>query len=679
MKKQITMKYTENLPRKIKSFENIWIPMSDGTRLAARIWMPKDAEENPVPAILEYIPYRKRDYKRLRDEMNHGYFASHGYAGVRVDIRGSGTSEGILTDEYLEQELRDGEEIIKWLADQPWCDGNVGMIGISWGGFNGLQIAARRPEALKAIITVCSTDDRYADDVHYMGGCMLGDNLSWASVMFGKNSLPPDPKIAGDKWKEMWLDRLEHSGLWLKKWLEHQTRDNYWKHGSINENYDDIQCAVMAVSGWADGYSNAVFRMLKNLNVPRMGLVGPWSHRYPHNGEPGPAIGFLQESLRWWDRWLKGKETGIDKEPMVKAWVQDSVLPFTSYEERPGYWLGLNEWPSEKVKDEYWYLHGDNTLSKGENTRDPEAMWVKSPLSLGMFAGKWCSYSAPPDLPGDQRDEDGGALIFNSGILEENLEIIGAPAAEFTVSADRPVAQIAVRLSDIHPDGKATRVTYGVLNLTHYKDHEFPEKLVPGKKYKVKIQLNEIGHIFPEGHHLRISVSSSYFPLAWTPPEMTTITVHTEESRISLPVLKGESDQVVSFEEPLGKKPLSVKKTIKAPDYKWNVIRDLITNESTMEIVKEEDIFELDDIDLRIRDFSIERYSVRDDSLETVKGEVIWEKSMERDEWKISTHTKTRLTSDENNFYIHATLDAFEGESRIFSKIWNETILRNHV
>ncbi|MFW5823019.1 MAG: CocE/NonD family hydrolase [Tangfeifania sp.] len=673
------MKYTDNLPRKIKEIENTWIPMPDGTKLAARIWMPEDAETDPVPAILEYIPYRKRDYKRIRDEMNHGYFAGHGYAGVRVDIRGSGDSEGILTDEYLEQELSDGEEIIKWLAAQPWCDGNVGMIGISWGGFNGLQIAARRPGALKAIITVCSTDDRYADDVHYMGGCLLGDNLSWASVMFSKNSLPPDPEIVGDKWKKMWLDRLEHSDLWLQKWLEHQTRDEYWKHGSVNENYDDIQCAVMAVSGWADGYSNAVFRMLKNLKVPRMGLVGPWSHRYPHDGEPGPAIGFLQESLRWWDRWLKGKETGIDKEPMVKAWVQDSVLPFTSYEERPGYWLGLNEWPSEKVKEEHWYLHSDNTLSMGENTRKPEAMWVKSPLSLGMFAGKWCSYSAPPDLPGDQRDEDGGALIFNSGILEENLEITGAPLAEFTISVDKPVAQIAVRLSDIHPDGKATRVTYGVLNLTHYKDHEFPEKLVPGKKYKVRIQLNEIGHIFPEGHRFRVSVSSSYFPLAWTPPEMATVLVHTEESRISLPVLNGESDQKVSFEEPLGVKPHSVKKTIKAPDYKWNVNRDLITNESTMEIIKEEDIFHLNEIDLKIRDFNIEKYSVRDDSLETVKGEVIWEKALERDDWKVKTYANTRLTSDKENFYIHATLDAYEGESRIFSKIWNEAIPRDHV
>ncbi len=673
------MKYINEFPYPVKEIENTWIPMPDGKKMAARLWMPKNAEDKPVPAILEYIPYRKRDYKRVRDEVNHRYFAGQGYAGVRVDIRGSGDSEGILTDEYLEQELSDGEEIIKWLAAQPWCDGNVGMIGISWGGFNGLQIAARRPDALKAIITVCSTDDRYADDVHYMGGCLLGDNLSWASVMFGRNSLPPDPKIVGDMWKDMWMDRLEHSGLWLKNWLSHQRRDEFWKHGSVNENYDDIQCPVMAVSGWADGYSNAVFRLVKNLKVPRMGLVGPWSHRYPHDGQPGPAIGFLQESIRWWDKWLKGKDTGIDKEPRLKAWVQESVPPFTSYEERPGYWLGLNEWPSEKVKIENWYLHGDNFISLEKKGGEPVALWVKSPLRLGMFAGKWCSYSAPPDLPGDQRDEDGGALVFNSGILQEEKQIIGAPMGEFTISVDKPVAQLAVRLSDINPEGKATRVTYGVLNLNHYKGHEFPEKLVPGKKYKVHVQMNEIAHVFPKGHRVRLAVSTSYFPLAWPPPGLVSLNVYTEESHVSLPVLQEQGDAPVAFGPAEGASPSTKEQTLKAPDYRWDVIRNLITDESSLEIVKGQHVFFMENINLEIKDFNKEIYSVRDDLLDTVKGEVVWEKAMERGDWKVKTYTKTRLTSDENNFYIHATLDAYQDGSRVFSKTWNEKIPRDFV
>jgi len=269
-------------PRRVQIEEHLWITLPDGVRLAARLWRPEDALDGPVPAILEYIPYRKRDSTRDRDDRMHHYLAGHGYACLRVDLRGSGDSEGVLQDEYLQQELDDGVEVIRWLAGQPWCNGQVGMIGISWGGFNALQIAALRPPALKAVVSVCSTDDRYADDVHHMGGCLLGDNLSWASTMFAYNSLPPDPELVGENWREAWFRRLEGSGLWLEQWLRHQRRDGYWKHGSICEDWSAVQCPVMAVSGWADGYSNAVFRMLAHLQVPRMALVGPWGHKYPH-------------------------------------------------------------------------------------------------------------------------------------------------------------------------------------------------------------------------------------------------------------------------------------------------------------------------------------------------------------------------------------------------------------
>ena len=270
------MRQTNIFPHEVEELDHVWIPMADGVHLAARVWLPKNAADNPVPAILEYIPYRKSDHTRPRDDLNHPYFAGHGYASVRVDIRGSGDSEGVLEDEYTAAELEDGVAIINWLADQDWCDGNVGMIGISWGGFNGLQIAALHPEALKAVITVCSTDDRYADDVHYMGGCMLADNLSWASIMFAGNSCPPDPAVVGDRWREMWLERLKGSGLWLDQWTRHQHRDAFWKHGSVCEDFSRIQCPIYAVSGWADGYSNAVFRLLANIDAPTKGLVGPW-------------------------------------------------------------------------------------------------------------------------------------------------------------------------------------------------------------------------------------------------------------------------------------------------------------------------------------------------------------------------------------------------------------------
>lgn len=672
------MLHVKEFPCTFQEIENVWIPMSDGTRLAARMWIPVKAEEETVPAILEYIPYRKRDFKRVRDEMNHKYFAGHGYACIRVDIRGSGDSEGIIEDEYLEQELADGEEIIQWISEQSWCSGSVGMIGISWGGFNGLQIAARQPEALKAIVSVCSTDDRYKDDVHYMGGCMLGDNLSWASVMFAKNSLPPDPEVVGKSWKDMWMQRLEGSGLWLEKWLRHQTRDDYWKHGSICENYDDIKIPVMAVSGWADGYTNAVFRLMKNLNVPRMGLVGPWSHKYPNMGIPGPAIGFLQESIRWWDRWLKeevDEQNDIMDEPTLRVWMQESMPPNTQYKERPGYWVGMGQWPSPIIENKDLRMSSNHVLGEHVEGSAPP-MLIRSPLRLGLFAGKWCSYNAPPDLPSDQREEDGGAVVFNSQDLKEDLEVLGAPAVTLEVEADEPIAFIAARLSDVSPDGKATRVTYGIKNLTHRESDEKPQKLEAGKKYRVSLQMNDIAHVFPQGHRFRISLSTSYWPLAWTPPEISTLKLYPENSLLHLPVKTKEGRNNIQFAEAEGAEPSTQVSMLTKPDQKWEVLRDLAKDQSTLRVVVDNGRRRLEEIDLTIEDRTEEKYSIINDHLDTVRGETTNFTVLERGDWKIRTDTHTVLTSDKDHFYIHAKLDAYEGEARIFSKNWNEKIPR---
>lgn len=272
------MQVVDTFPRPVRVVENVWIPLSDGCQLAARVWLPQDAESRPVPGILEFIPYRKRDSTRLRDEPIHHYIAGHGYAALRVDVRGSGDSDGLMADEYQQREQDDALEVIAWIAARPWCDGNVGMTGISWGGFNSLQVAARRPAALKAIITLCSSDDRYADDAHYMGGCLINENLTWGAVLLCSNALPPDPEIVGERWQAMWRDRLENAVLFPELWLQHPVRDEYWKHGSVCEDYGAIQCAVYAIGGWADAYRNAVPRLLEGLHAPRKGLIGPWCH-----------------------------------------------------------------------------------------------------------------------------------------------------------------------------------------------------------------------------------------------------------------------------------------------------------------------------------------------------------------------------------------------------------------
>lgn len=673
------MRVVTDYPRAVREIRNVWIPMSDGTRLAARIWLPEDAESDPVPGVLEYIPYRKNDLTSMRDVPHYNYVAGHGYACVRVDLRGSGESEGVLRDEYLQQELDDGVEVIRWIGEQPWCSGKVGMIGISWGGFNGLQIAALQPPELGAVITLCSTDDRYADDVHHMGGCLLGDNLSWASTMFSQNSCPPDPEIVGDDWRKMWKQRLEGSGLWLAEWLRHQRRDDYWRHGSVCEDYTAITCPVMAVSGWADGYSNAVFRLIENLSVPRRGLIGPWRHLYPHVGKPGPAIGFLQEEIRWWDHWLKGVDRGVSSDPLLTVWMQDSVPPTTDYETRPGRWIYENSWPSPNVGERMLTLARGRLIDPGER-EESEPLTIQSPLSCGLFAGKWCSYGAPPDLPHDQREDDGGALVFETEPLADELEILGPPMVDLELTVDRPQAMVAVRLSDVLPDGRATRVTYGLLNLTHRNGAENPEPLEPGERYRVSVRMNDVAQGFPAGHRLRLSVSTVYWPLAWPSPEPVSLTIHPESSTLTLPVRPRQaSDPDISpFGLPEAGPP--VERTIlRRPEQSWNVVRDLVEDESRLDVVNDVGVYRIDAIDLEIETRAEETYTSRADDYGSLRGETKWIRRFKRGDWEVRTIAHTVMTSDCHSFRIQAQLDAFEGDTRVHSQSWDERVERDHI
>ncbi|MBY5161351.1 CocE/NonD family hydrolase [Salsipaludibacter albus] len=672
--------HVADLPHAVRTLDPCWIPMTDGTRLAATVWLPEGAGHEPVPAILEYIPYRRGDFTAARDARNHPYFAGHGYASVRVDMRGSGDSEGVLRDEYLPQEQLDGLDVLAWMAAQPWCDGRIGMIGISWGGFNGLQIAAHQPDHLRAVVSVASTDDRYADDVHHMGGCLLGDNLSWASVMFAYNSLPPDPRVVGDSWRDTWLERLEANEPWLATWLRHQRRDAYWRHGSISDDYASVQCPVMLVSGWADGYSNAVFRMLANLDVPRRGLVGPWSHRYPHMGIPGPAIGFLQECVRWWDRWLKGIDNGVDDEPMLRAWMQDSVPPTASYRHRPGRWVAEPSWPSDRITMVRRPLGNGRLEPRDRVEEDDVALTIQSPLGVGSFAGKWCSYGAAPDLAHDQRQEDGGALVFDSDPLAEPVEVLGAPTVRLRLAADQPTAMVAVRLSDVAPDGAATRVTYGLLNLTHRDGGRHPQHLEPGRVVTVDVRLNEIAQRFPAGHRLRVAVSTSYWPLAWTPPAPVRLTVHTSGSHLVLPERPPRDDDVAlrDLGEPEGAPPLDT--TVLAPEEReWLVSRNLATDVSTLTVVDDRGTTRIDDHGLTMRGETREWYSHRGNDVLSVRGETRSERELTRPGWRVRTVTRTVMTSDATSFRVQADLDAWEDDRRVHCRTWDTRIPRDFV
>ena len=550
------------------------------------------------------------------------------------------------------------------------------MIGISWGGFNGLQIAALQPPELKAVITVASSDDRYADDVHYMGGVLLTDNLSWASTMFAYNSCPPDPELAGEQWKERWLERLEGSGLWIKKWLEHQRRDDYWKHASVCEDYSRIKCPIFAVSGWADGYTNTVFRLMENLNIPRKGLIGPWGHKYPHMGGPGPEIDFLNETLRWWDQWLKGKDTGVKEDPMIRAWMKDTVSPISS--KRPGHWVAEQKWPAPDITEKtmnllFGQLSQNNAISE-------KIVSIQSPLSVGLFAGKWCSYAESTDLPSDQREEDGGSLIFDTVPLEEELTILGAPTLEIEVSSNKPIATIAARISDVAPDGRATRITYGLLNLTHRNSHETPEELEENKAYKIMLDFNYVAQRFPAGHQIRLSISSSYWPLAWPAPEQAKLQIHLKNSKLKLPVraYKENDNHLRDLGRPEEGRKLAT--TLHVPSHReWEVKHNLASNEVTLHVTNNDPKYTINDINWTIQKDVTEKYFYKNNNYDTVRGEVTSKRNFQRGDWEATTITRTILTSTRTHFRIHATLDAYEKDARILSKTWDELIPRDNL
>ncbi len=681
------MRIVDSFPRKVAEIENAWIPMPDGCRLAARIWLPEDAESSPVPAIIEYIPYRKRDNTRWRDEPLHRYFAGHGYASVRIDLRGSGESDGLLLDEYLDQEQEDGLAAIRWIAAQPWCTGAVGMMGLSWGGFNSLQIAALRPPELKAVIAVCAADDRYTDDAHYMGGCLLNENLIWGSVLFTLNALPPDPELVGERWREMWQERLEATPLFPEIWLEHQLRDEYWKRGSVGVDPSRIACPVYAISGWADGYTNAVPRLLARLQVPRRGLVGPWAHVDPHEGVPGPAIGFLQEALRWWDHWLKGVDTGMMEEPMYRVWMQESVRPKPQYAVRPGRWVAETSWPSPHITNRRLIITPCDLLDEASASSLGELrLDFSSPQTTGLSAGSWCGFAVEGELPTDQREDDGKSQTFDSPPLKERLEILGAPEVTLALVADRPLALVAARLSDVAPDGSSARVTYGLLNLAHRAGHERPQPLNPGERYVVRLRLNDIAHAFPPGHRIRLALSTSYWPVAWPSPEPVSLGLFTGSSFVDLPIREArpEDNALRPFGEPEGAPPVK-SVDLQPGGVRRRIERDISSGETTYVTAIEFDesgqvaMSRLDPIDLEVGHGIVERFSIRDADPLSARAEITQTAISRRQGWRTQVETRVAFSSTRQEFRLRAELRAHHGDSPVFSRSWDTTIPRDHV
>ena len=645
--------------------ETAWIPLADGRRLAARLFLPKDAAANPVPVILEYIPYRRRDGTRTADDEMHVWFAANGYACARVDIAGSGDSDGLIEDEYVTREQDDGLEVIAWLAGQAWCSGAVGMIGISWGGFNGLQIAARRPPALKAVISLCSTVDRYHDDVHFMGGCVLDCNMDWGAYFFTMSGFPPDPGTAGEgRWRDLWRQRIENVELYPALWLGHRRRDAFWRHGSVIENYGAIPVPVLAVSGWADGYTRAVTALVASLDAPCKGIIGPWGHRYPHAGVPGPAIGFLQEARRWWDKWLKGIETGVDADPAMRLWLQEPQPPAGHVPERGGRWIGLDRWPVPQQTVQTLRL-ADGRLDLGAVKSTRRTATICSPHTTGLASGEWCAYGLgkiAPELPLDQRPDDLGSLTYDGAVLADALAVVGAPRVRLRVSCDKPLALLAVRLSVVQPDGSVERLSYGVLNLCHRDGHEQLSPLAPGVPYDVAVELKTMAHRIPAGQLLRLAVSTSYWPLLWPSPEPASVTVHEDGSWLELPVLDSVDDRPAPvFGPPESAPPAAVTVTREGAETR-QILRDIGEASTTFRVSRDDGSYVIDDIGTEQTFTRVHECSIRDNDPLSARTRVACTASYRRGGWQARVESEIEMTCDDREFHFTARLATFDGE-----------------
>lgn len=657
--------------------ENQWIRLEDGTRLAARIWMPEGAEVQPVPAVFEFLPYRKRDGTSLRDEATYPAFAAAGIAGVRVDIRGSGESDGVIDGEYTELELANACELIGWIAKQPWSNGKVGMMGISWGGFNALQVAALRPPALKAVISIASTTDRYNDDIHYKNGCHLSAQLSWAATMLAYQSRSPDPEIVGERWIDMWIERLEKEPFFMEEWLTHQRRDAFWKHGSICEDFGAVEIPALVIAGWADGYRNTPLLAAEGLGEKAKALLGPWVHKYPHFAWPKPRADFLGEAIAFWNHWLRDEENGIEQMPQVRAFILDGPKPAPRRDTDPGFWISKPRWTAPE--SESFYVDQFGTLLVGMPTphAPPHEIYLKSPLDTGTAAGEWFTLKPDAELAGDQRLDDAGSLTFQTPPLDEAKAYLGRPTLELTLRSDAELANLCARIVDIHPDGSATRVSFGVINLAHRDGNEAPQPLVPGEPVTIRLELDACGYRFGEGHRIRLSLSTAYWPMVLPPPVDPGVTIDIASLGLAMPLLGDH--ETFEMKQPDNPDPLPKYTELAPSETRRSVTRDLAANLTHYQVVEDTGLFQHPETALATRQRREETWTISPADPLSMTGTMTWTCDMQRESWSVRTVSTANIACSATEWLISARVIAYDGERQLFEKSFEKAIPRDHM
>lgn len=674
---------------------DVRIPVRDGLELAANLWLPRpcpDAPAETYPAILEMIPYGKDSWRRNGDTGRGEWFASRGFALCRLDVRGTGGSPGIALDEYMDDQTQDGYDAVEWLASQPWCNGSVGMWGISWGGFTAIQVARLRPPHLRAILPMYATDDRYRDDVHLRGGCVTASEKSqYAVSQLGMNAMPPLPAVRGPgwrdgPWRQQWLDRLERTPPWLFAWMREQTDGPYWRRGSLAPDYDALDCAVFAVAGWNDSYVDPAFRMQERCRSARIRtVVGNWVHSFPDDAYPGPNVNWLHEAVRFFGAHLRGDATGWDGQPALtwfeRTWAEPEPFPSVW----PGRWRAAAAAPVPGVRP--WMLRlGPGALAEDGPGGEPggagdAADALPHRATVGTRGSlSWGAGGEPNGLARDLRPDEARGLVYTSAPLERAVSIVGMPMAVLHVSATMPVATCVVRLSEVAPSGASALVSQGVLNLTHRRSDTDPEPLEPGRVEEVEVPLRAAGYRFSPGYRVRLTVHTALWPVLWPSPLPGELRVHrgtATRSRLVLPVLP---DDVGTLEPPaFDTRPAGVREVGGAEDEPptWEVAEDVLRG-AVRVTIGEGGASLLED---GSRVYSSERLvlcaSDPDPASASLDSEVVY--AWTGDDFDVAIRATGSIVSDATAFDVAVDLDVRLDDTPFFARRWAERIPRRLV
>lgn len=645
--------------------ETVWITLDDGTRLAATIWWPEGP--GPFPAVLEFLPYRRRDGTSPRDDTTYPVYAEAGIVGVRVDARGCGDSDGLFDDEYSPQELADAAAVIGWIATQSWSNGSVGMMGISWGGFNAVQVAAMRPPALKAVISIASTADRYADDIHYKGGCLLSAHVSWAGTMLNYNSRPPDPEVVGNSWAEIWRTRLADQGMMLETWLRHQRRDDYWAHGSICEDWGAIACPVFVIAGWADGYRNTPAEIARHLDAPVKAMTGPWIHKYPHFAYPEPRADFHGMSIAWWKQWLCGEDRGVEDWPAHRAYRVEGARPRPWRGEDEGAWLDA---PLQTPVTEM-PLGADGMLGGAPGS----AVTFSTPQHCGTMGGEFFTTAPDAQLPSDQRLDDALSVCWETAPVDVPLDIVGRPVLKARVAINQPQGNLIARLVDVHPDGTAALIARGVLNLCHREGFAAPRAMAPGQGEEIALAIDETCYRVRPGHRLRVAVSTAYWPIVLPSPVAVTVTL--SGGVLALPVAE-DAPQIAVPLPPEGTRSPGHPQLEPGGTRRW-VQHDLQAGRVRYHLAEDTGLTEHPRHGIRSRETRDETWEIAPDDPTGATGHLVFTTFRARGAWEASTRAEIRFTCTERAYDVEAEVTAWEGEDEFHRKSWAFSIPRDHV